>query len=181
MIVWCGATFILEKESTLFTPSKKSGNDQFEIIPFFFFLNVGLPRPPCLFHDTSNDSHHKPLCLSALSSKKNKTTSSIFYFCKNHKFCSISTIFSHQINFVFHRYPENREKIFIWFSMWHFDCVLVLLEIILYRRHWQLIRSKLGFYFSSGIKLDIDVIFLWHTSYWSIVDKTYKKVERNSF
>ena len=35
-------------------------------------------------------------------------------------------------------------------------------------RHWQLIRSKLGFYFSCGITLDIDVFFLWWTSYWSI-------------
>ena len=26
-------------------------------------------------------------------------------------------------------------------------------------RHWQLIRSKLGFYFSSGIMLDMDVFF----------------------
>ena len=48
-------------------------------------------------------------------------------------------------------------------------------------RHWQLIRSKLGFYFSSGKTLDIDIIFLWSTSYWSIEDKTYKKVERNPF
>ena len=47
--------------------------------------------------------------------------------------------------------------------------------------HWQLIWSKLGFYFSSGITLDIDVFFLWRTSYWSIKDKTYKKVERNPF
>ena len=46
-------------------------------------------------------------------------------------------------------------------------------------RHWQLIRSKLGFYFSSGITLDIDVFFLLHTSYWSVEDKTYKTVERN--
>ena len=44
-----------------------------------------------------------------------------------------------------------------------------------------LIRSKLEFYFSSGITLDIDVFFLWGTSYWSIKDKTYKKVERNPF
>ena len=28
-----------------------------------------------------------------------------------------------------------------------------------YMRHWQLIRSKLGLYFSSGIRLDIDVFF----------------------
>ena len=45
-------------------------------------------------------------------------------------------------------------------------------------RHWQLIWSKLGFYFSSGITLDIDVIFLWRTSYWSIEDKTYKKMKK---
>ena len=49
------------------------------------------------------------------------------------------------------------------------------------RSHWQLIRSKLGFYFSSGITLYIDVIFLLCTFYWSIEDKTYKKVERNPF
>ena len=48
-------------------------------------------------------------------------------------------------------------------------------------RHLQLIQSKLGFYFSSGITLDIDVLFCWRTSYWSIEDKTYKKVERNLF
>ena len=48
-------------------------------------------------------------------------------------------------------------------------------------RHLQLIQSKLGFYFSSGITLDIDVLFRWRTSYWSIEDKTYKKVERNPF
>ena len=61
--------------------------------------------------------------------------------------------------------------------------VWILWESCLRRlmRHWQLIRSKLGFYFSSGITLDIDVIFLWRTSYWSIEDKTYKKVERNPF
>ena len=52
---------------------------------------------------------------------------------------------------------------------------------LLFKRHWQLIWSKLGFYFSSGITLDIDVFFLWRTSYWSIEDKTYKKVERNPF
>ena len=46
------------------------------------------------------------------------------------------------------------------------------------KRHWQLIWSKLGFYFSSGITLDIDVFFLWRTSYWSIEDKTYKQVEK---
>ena len=34
-----------------------------------------------------------------------------------------------------------------------------------HERHWQLIRSKLGFYFSSGILLDIDVNFLWRSSY----------------
>ena len=52
---------------------------------------------------------------------------------------------------------------------------------LMLKRHWQLIWSKLGFYFSSGITLDIDVFFLWRTSYWSIEDKTYKKVERNPF
>jgi len=41
--------------------------------------------------------------------------------------------------------------------------------------------SKLRFYFMSGITLDIVVVFLWRTSYWSIEDKTYKKVERNPF
>ena len=60
------------------------------------------------------------------------------------------------------------------------NCTLILVQTI-HIRHWQLIRSKLGFYFSSGITLDIDVIFLWRTSYWSIEDKTYKKVERNPF
>ena len=35
----------------------------------------------------------------------------------------------------------------------------------IHMRHWQLIRSKLGFYFSSGITLDIDVIFLLRTFY----------------
>ena len=34
-----------------------------------------------------------------------------------------------------------------------------LVEMEKHRRHWQLIRSKLGFYFSSGIALDIDVFF----------------------
>ena len=34
-----------------------------------------------------------------------------------------------------------------------------LVEMEKHRRHWQLIRSKLGFYFSSGITLDIDVFF----------------------
>ena len=29
----------------------------------------------------------------------------------------------------------------------------------LYKRHWQLIRSKLGFYFSFGITLNVDVFF----------------------
>ena len=48
-------------------------------------------------------------------------------------------------------------------------------------RHWQLIWSKLGFYFSFGITLDVDAFFLWRTSYWYIEDKTYKKVERNPF
>ena len=43
----------------------------------------------------------------------------------------------------------------------------------IFMRHWQLIWSKLGFYFSSGTMLDIDVIFLWRTSYWSIEYKTY--------
>ena len=71
-----------ERKYSVHSFQKKSGNNQFEIILFFFFLNVGLPRPPCLFHDTSNDSHHKPLCLSALSSKKNKTTPSIFTSAK---------------------------------------------------------------------------------------------------
>ena len=60
------------------------------------------------------------------------------------------------------------------------NCTLILVQTI-HIRHWQLIRSKLGFYFSSGITLDIDVIFLWRTSYWSIEDKTYKKDERNPF
>ena len=49
------------------------------------------------------------------------------------------------------------------------------------KRHWQLIWSKLGFSFMSGITLDIVVFFLWRTSSWSIEDKTYKKVERNPF
>ena len=49
------------------------------------------------------------------------------------------------------------------------------------KSHWQLIRSKLGFYFSSGITLDIDVFFLWHTSYISNEDKTCKNVEKNPF
>ena len=59
------------------------------------------------------------------------------------------------------------------------QCVSSFLEKVM--RHWQLIRSKLGFYFSSGITLDICVFFLWRTPYWSIEDKTYKKVERNPF
>ena len=29
----------------------------------------------------------------------------------------------------------------------------------------------------SGITLDIVVVFLWRTSYWSIEDKTYKKLK----
>ena len=32
-------------------------------------------------------------------------------------------------------------------------------KLYIYMRHWQLIRSKLGFYSSSGITLDIDVFF----------------------
>ena len=43
----------------------------------------------------------------------------------------------------------------------------------------QLIQSELGLYFSSGTKLDIYVF--WRTSYWSIEDKAYKKVERSPF
>ena len=46
-----------------------------------------------------------------------------------------------------------------------------------FMRHWQPIRSKLGFYFRSGITLDIYVIFLWRTFYWSIEDKTHKKLK----
>ena len=49
---------------------------------------------------------------------------------------------------------------------------LCLQNTNIYMRHWQLIWSKLGFYFSSGITSDIDVIFLWRTSYWSIEYKT---------
>ena len=54
---------------------------------------------------------------------------------------------------------------------------LILFLGLLHMRHWQLIRSKLGFYISSGITLDIDVISLWRTSYWSIEDKKYKKLK----
>ena len=49
------------------------------------------------------------------------------------------------------------------------------------KRHWQLILSELGFYFSSGVTLDIDVIFLWRTFYWSIEDKTYKEIPSKHF
>ena len=51
----------------------------------------------------------------------------------------------------------------------------------IYMRHWQLILTKLGLYFSSVITLDIDDFFLWRTSFWSIEGKTYKKVEGNPF
>ena len=95
-----------ERKYSVHSFQKKSGNNQFEIILFFFFLNVGLPRPPCLFHDTSNDSHHKPLCLSALSSKKNKTTPSIFTSAKILNFYD----FSYQINFVFSSLSRKRRK-----------------------------------------------------------------------
>ena len=53
----------------------------------------------------------------------------------------------------------------------------IILYVPCHMSHWQLIRSKLGFSFSSGITLDIDVFFLWPTSYWSIEDKTYKKLK----
>ena len=58
-------------------------------------------------------------------------------------------------------------------------CVKCLTHI--YMRYCQLLLSKLGFYFSSCITSDVDVIFLPRTSYWSIEDRTYKKVERNTF
>ena len=50
-------------------------------------------------------------------------------------------------------------------------------KLEIHMRHWQPIWSKLVSYFSSGITLDIDVFFLWRTSYWSIEDKTYKKLK----
>ena len=61
---------------------------------------------------------------------------------------------------------------------WYHDKVV---KVSPHMRHWQLIWSKLGFYFSSGITLDIDVFFLWRISYWSIEDKTYKKSWKNPF
>ena len=75
-----------------------------------------------------------------------------------------------------HIFPEVSENDTM-HSIWHSDTWCTEM----YLRHWQLIRSKLGFYFSCGIALDIDVIFLWRTSFWSIEDKIYKKVERNPF
>ena len=59
------------------------------------------------------------------------------------------------------------------------SCKFAFVPYSVSKRHWQLILGKLGFYFSYGITLDIDVVLFWPTSYWSIEDKTYKKVERN--
>ena len=50
----------------------------------------------------------------------------------------------------------------------------VLLKLV-HMRHWQLIWSKLRFYFMSDITLDIVVVFLWRTSYWSIKVPTWLK------
>ena len=76
-----------------------------------------------------------------------------------------------------------QSRICLYFSIlfWYVSLFFNTFHYFSVMRHWQLIRSKLGLYFSSGITLDIDDFFLWRTSYWSIEDKTYKKVERNPF
>ena len=89
-------------------------------------------------------------------------------------FCSASSSVGLEGSFGLVSSPTQWVELIEWWNLTSFECVLDM-------RHWELIWSKLRFYFMSGITLDIVVFFLWRTSYWSIEDKTYKKVERNPF
>ena len=63
------------------------------------------------------------------------------------------------------QWPGTAEELELLITVYRLNHKENMIIFNIYKRHWQLIRSKLGFYFSSGITLDMYVFFLRRTSY----------------